>query len=157
MTTFADFSSLLQLGVGTGIGLSLFRAPVDVRVARLARTIDAELTAMRGATSEFAKKKRRDMQDVKLKFLQARDGLDERIMPYMIVAVLGAIANLIALILATLDAERVLRTCEISILLFISVGWFVIELASLEVLSRVTLAGVDRELERLRLRQAPSL
>ena len=69
MPTYGDFSSLLQLGVGTGIGLSLFRAPVDIRTANLERVLNGEILALRNAANDFARLKRRELMSLRLQFI----------------------------------------------------------------------------------------
>ena len=86
MATYGDFSSLLQLGVGVGIGLSLFRAPVDLRVAKLMRILGGEITALRGSETQFGIRKRRDMQDLEFGFTTVRLSLERRQLPFMICA-----------------------------------------------------------------------
>jgi len=157
MASFGDFSSLLQLGVGTGVGLSLFRAPVDLRVARISRTIEAELVALRGVTMPFAQRKRRDMLDLKLRFVTVREALDRSLMPFMIAAVIGAFLNLLALIAATMDTGRALTPCQADALIFLSVGWFLMVVVALEVLARLKLQSINRDLRTLRQKRATSI
>lgn len=153
MASFGDFSSLLQLGVGTGIGLSLFRAPVDLRVNSISRTVENELIALEGATTPFAITKRRDVSDLKLRFLTIRDRLNQTMIPFMIAAVMGALINLIALIDATFNADVQLSSAEDIWMVFISVGWFVIELSILEIIARVRLGDLQTDLDILRRRR----
>lgn len=157
MTSFGDFSSLLQLGVGTGIGLSLFRAPVDLRVARITRSIETELVALSGVPTPFAQGKKRDMLDLKLRFAAETDALDGRMLPFMIAAVIGALLNLAVLVAATLDADRVLRPDQVEWLLFITVGWFLLEILALEAIARSNLRDAQRDLQAIRKRRAPSV
>lgn len=153
MASFGDFSSLLQLGVGTGIGLSLFRAPVDLRVNSISRTVENELIALEGATTPFAITKRRDVSDLKLRFLTIRDRLNQTMIPFMIAAVMGALINLIALIDATFNADVQLSSAADIWMVFISVGWFVIELSILEIIARVRLGDLQTDLDILRRRR----
>ena len=155
MTSFGDFSSLLQLGVGTGIGLSLFRAPVDLRVARIARTIEAELVALRGAVPPFARSKRRALHDLNLTFRVVRQRLERQLKPFMVAAVIGALVNLWALVEATVRSNRPISPREADALIFLSVGWFVLEIVALEVLARIMLRATTRELASLRAKRAP--
>ena len=72
MVTYGEFSSLLQLGVGIGIGLSIFKAPIDLRTNRIGRVLDAEILALRGGASDFTKQKRRELMMLRSRFLQVR-------------------------------------------------------------------------------------
>lgn len=155
MATYGDFTSLLQLGVGIGIGISLFRAPVDLRVSRLARMIDGELTALRGSDVPFGKKKRRDMMDLRLQFITVRAKLDRWQWPFMVAAVIGAGVNLIGLVVATLDNDRPVSIFVQWMLLFVSIGWFLVLLGALEVLARVALKSVLRDFSVVQARRAP--
>jgi hypothetical protein len=150
MASFGDFSSLLQLGVGTGIGLSLFRAPVDLRVNSISRTIENELIALEGATTPFAVIKRRDISDLKLRFLTIRDRLNQTMIPFMIAAVMGALINLVALIDATFNADSQLSFAATIWMVFIAVGWFLIELLVLEIIARTRLGELQTDLDLLR-------
>lgn len=157
MTTYSDFSSLLQLGVGVGIGLSLFRAPVDLRVVNLSRTIESDLVVLRDAEMQFAKAKRRDLMDLKFRFIGICDDLNRWQLPFMVAAVVAAVLNLIGLIFATIYADRVADSYEIVAVLTVSVVWFGIEIALLEVLARWKLMGIARDLRNIRTRKAPAV
>ena len=155
MAVLGAFSSLLQLGVGTGIGLSVFRAPVDLRVRRISRTIEGEVVALKGVATPFARTKRRDMLDLRFQFVTVREELDNRLRPFMIAAVIGAFLNLLALIAATTDADRVVSSFQAGELIFLSVGWFLIVLAALELLARLKLGTLVHDLQTLRQRRTP--
>jgi hypothetical protein len=157
MATYGDFTSLLQLGVGIGIGISLFRAPVDLRVSRLQRMIEGEVAALRGTDVQFGQKKRRDMMDLRYRFTIVRAKLDRWQWPFMVAAVVGAIANLAELIVATLDKDKPVSQPELWVLLFVSIGWFLLLLAALEVLARVVLRSVSQDFSALQAKRAPPL
>lgn len=155
MTTYGDFSSLLQLGVGIGIGLSLFRAPVDLRASKLIRTIDNELTVLRNPINPFAKAKWRDVRQLRYRFGQVRDSLDRVQLPFMWAALTLAALNLAALVVATVDKERVACGAELYGLLFVTIGGFLLLLAALEGLARWHLAPIRAELKQIQSRRAP--
>jgi hypothetical protein len=150
MATLGEFSSLLQLGFGIGIGLSLFRAPVDLRTAKLAREIDGDLAAIRGVASEVARTKRRGLMTLKLRFANTRRELDSKQIPFMIAALLGALANLAGLIAASSDAQRTLSSGQQAGLIFLSSGYFLLLALCLEVLARWYLTALFEELKRVR-------
>lgn len=155
MATYGDFSSLLQLGVGIGIGLSLFRAPVDLRTSKLMRTMDNELTVLRNPNNQFAKMKWRDVRELRYRFGQVRDDLDKVQLPFMWAAIVLAILNLAALVVATVDKERAADGLELYGLLFIAVGGFFIILAALEGMARWYLNPIRAELRKIQSRRAP--
>src|SRR5687767_12270602 len=105
MVTYGDFSSLLQLGVGLGIGLSVFRAPVDLRVSRITRIIDAEIAALSGTQTDVGRRKRIAFMDLRLSFATKSRGLENLQVPFMFTAVAAAALNLCGLIYATLSAD----------------------------------------------------
>lgn len=156
MATYGDFSSLLQLGVGVGIGLSLFRAPVDLRVAKLSRTLSGEITALQGSQTQFGKRKRRDMRDLELAFVTIRLSLERRQVPFMVCALLLAALNLSGLIVATIDKDRTACGYELCGLLLVTVGGFLLLLGAMEIMARAHLSGVTKELRELQARRAPS-
>lgn len=155
MATYGDFSSLLQLGVGIGIGLSLFRAPVDLRASKLMRVMDNELTVLRNPNNPFARTKWRDVRQLRYRFGQVRDTLDRVQLPFMWVALALAVLNLAALIMATLDKERIACGAELYGLLFVTIGGFFILLAALEGLARWHLGPIQAELKQIQSRRAP--
>lgn len=156
MATYGDFSSLLQLGVGIGIGLSLFRAPVDLRVAYLGRTIDSEIAMLRSPLP-FAKRKRRDLQDLKLRFLTVSGNLERRQLPFMVIAVGLSVANLAALIWAAVDKDRCVSGPELWMLLAISVGGYILLIAALEILARLSLSKIMKDHKQIQLTRAPQI
>lgn len=153
MPVNGDFSSLLQFGAGLGIGLSLFRAPVDLRVSRIMRTLDGELTALQGIRSAFARTKRRDMMDLKLRFTATRQDLEAAQIPYMIAAIIGAICNITCLIYVALNSGEQATTLAMAIFLFLSIGFFIIIILLLEILARLKLSGILTSLTELRQRR----
>ena len=155
MATYGDFSSLLQLGVGVGIGLSLFRAPVDLRVAKLMRILGGEITALRGSETQFGIRKRRDMQDLEFGFTTVRLSLERRQLPFMICALFLAALNLAGLMAATLDKDRAACGFELYGLLFVTVGGFLLLLVAMEIMARLYLSDVTKELRELQARRAP--
>lgn len=156
MATYGDFSSLLQLGVGIGIGLSLFRAPVDLRVANLARTIDGEISALRNSPVPFTKQKRRDLQDLKLRFVTVKANLNRKQLPFMVIAVILAVANLAALVAATIDRDRPVSEPELLILFGISIVGYLLLLGALEILARHYLSNIQRDHRAIQERRAPT-
>jgi hypothetical protein len=155
MASYGEFSSLLQLGVGIGIGLSIFKAPIDLRTNRIGRALDAEILALRGGASDFTKQKRRELMMLRLHFLQVRESLERLQRPFMVTAVAGAILNLLFLIKASLDASAQVSRCMIWVLLFTSIGLYLLVGCGLEILARYKLSTTIRDLKKIRASQAP--
>lgn len=154
MCMYGDFTSLLQLGVGIGIGLSLFRAPVDFRTARITKSLDNELSVLRGTASTFANRKRRELLDLKFEFAEAQRSLESAIVPAMYFALFGALLNLSALVGASLHAKTPLIGWNVIELLFISVAYYFLILAFLEGTARNILSRLQNRLQSIQRQQS---
>jgi hypothetical protein len=150
VATLGEFSSLLQLGFGIGIGLSYFRAPVELRASTLRQAIDGELLIVRGVATPKAQQKSADLASLKLAFSDVREQLEKLQLPFMIAAIAGAITNWVFLILASLYASRALVRWEKLGLLFISVGYFVLLLVALELIAQYRFRTVRLRLAAIR-------
>ena len=71
----------------------------------------------------------------------------------MIAAVMGALINLVALIDATFNADSQLSFAATIWMVFIAVGWFLIELLVLEIIARTRLGELQTDLDLLRRRR----
>jgi len=150
MPTYGDFASLLQLGVGIGIGLSLFRAPVDIRTAKLEKVLAAEILALKGSgPTEFRASKRRALQKLRLGYAAVRQDLERYQHPFMILAALGAFANLAALVFVSLYAQQTASDYATYALIFVSSGYFLLLLLLLEVIARWHLGPLKTRLYRI--------
>jgi hypothetical protein len=150
MSTFGEFTSLLQLGFGIGIGLSLFRAPVDLRAAKIARILDMEMTALRGVATAFGQQKRRKLMSLKLRFLDAQKELERQQFPFLIFTLLGALINLLLLIKASVSAQQQVTPSIEWLLIFISVIYFVFIVIILDCIARRKLTPLMNDLSDLR-------
>jgi hypothetical protein len=145
-----EFGSLLQLGFGIGIGLSLFRAPMDLRANALMSGIADALKLLAKARTPEAAAKRLSLLDLRVKFHQERRKLDAWNRPIMIALIAGAAANLVALIWASVRAQDQIGIWWQLTLIFISVGYYVLALALLEVLARRHFSSVAADLKQIR-------
>lgn len=152
MSTLGEFSSLLQLGVGFGIGLSLFRAPMTLLVERLDRELKQEMDVVSTIESRAAQRLRADIASLKMDVASRTDTLNSLNLPFMIAAILGAVVNWLALILASIAAPRPLSSTEEWCLIFISVGWFILIGLAVAVAALVLLLPSSRKLSELRRR-----
>lgn len=149
MATYGEFSSLLQLGVGLGIGLSLFRAPVDVRIGRLSHMFENQRGALRGIQSEFATKKRRDIAELKIQFTHARGRLEAIMFPFMVAAILGAVANVSFLAIASFNSNEQISVIYQYILLTISTIYYLLIVLALELVARRALGSISAKLDEI--------
>lgn len=149
MATLGEFGSLLQLGFGVGVGLSFFRAPMDLRAKALSKAIESQFAVVSGVKSQRARERSGKLASVKLEFTQKRRQLELLNLPFMIATVAFALLNLAALIWASLDAGRSLTGHERSALLFISVGSYTFVFLALEIVAQWLFWGVRRELRAL--------
>ena len=142
MAILGDFASLLQLGAGIGIGLAVFRAPLEVRSTRLEREIGLHRAVLRGVDAEAAQARLAELSSIQLSFTAKRKELGELQLPFMIVTVSLAALNLSTLIAAALWSSHVLGTTEILLLLIISVIGYLFIAIALEIAARLYFAEV---------------
>ena len=152
MATLGEFGSLLQLGVGIGIGLSVFQAPTNFLRSKLEENLSAELDVFEKISTPRGLQAKADLSDLKTKLSNAGRHLDKLNMPFMIAAILGAVVNWIALIFSSLDASRVLTGLEQSLLLGASVAWYLLIGVSVVAAAVYYLSPLSRELDEIRLR-----
>lgn len=142
MAMLGDFASLLQLGTGVGIGLAVFRAPLEVRSKRLEREISLERAVLTGVGAEDAKSRLAELSSIQLSFEAKKKDLGELQLPFMIAIVFLAAINLCTLISAALWSSHVLSTTEIFLLLLVSVVGYIGVAAALEITARLYFAEV---------------
>jgi hypothetical protein len=150
LATLNDFASLLQLGVGIGIGLLAFRAPMDLRVGQLSKALDEEFRVFSGGTSDKALSALQEIASLQLEFNETCIKLERWNRPFMAITILVALGNWVALIFASLYASTVLTCSQESGLLTLSVFYYVVIWLILEALARWQLRGVQSKLKALR-------
>jgi hypothetical protein len=148
----ADFSSLLQLGIGLGIGLSLFRAPLERRAETLGRTIDGQLTIIQGVNTPLAQERNRQLADLKVTYLQCRTRLEEAQKPLMCSVVVGAAINLICLVYAALYADKNVHFIVQYLLIFASSLYYLVIWLIIEAIAGVIFRDVRKRLKALTVR-----
>lgn len=135
MTTLDDFSSLLQLGFGTGIALGLFQAPIRLRVDPLASAIANELVLLKDQTSQQIKDRYLALQTLQVEVAVGRADLTKLEKPPLLFSLAGAALNLGLLAWAAVDADREVTITGELLLLLVSVGWFLISLLWIEIIA----------------------
>ncbi|WLB50775.1 hypothetical protein [Bradyrhizobium japonicum] len=106
MANLGEYGSLLQLGFGIGIGLSLFRAPMDLLSARLKADLDSQVDILANIKTPKANEKKSQLSDLNLEFVNTSSTLDQFHLPFMIACVFTALVNWILLALASTTASR---------------------------------------------------
>lgn len=149
MATLGEFGSLLQLGFGIGVGLSVFRAPMERRARSLEGAIEAQLGVVKGVRTAKAQDRTGKLASLKLSFVAQRRKLNRFNLPLLWTTVGFAILNLGALIWASLDAAHRLTASERNILLFVAVGSYALLLASLECIAAWLFRNVSADLKSL--------
>jgi len=143
------FASLLQLGFGIGIGLSLFKTPLTIRAAKIGLHIDAQLSALHGVHTEVGKDQRGRLASLKLEFSDTEVTLNKIYHVLFIFVLIGVIAKLLLLISASVWPGARLNDKEMVLLLFVSVGYYLTLGALMELLTRFWLSPIQRKLKTL--------
>jgi hypothetical protein len=152
MPTLGEFSSLLQLGVGFGVGLSFFRAPITLILGRLQSDLTNEMNVLQDNRSPEAGRSRAALSDIKVDTAEATKTLDKFSLPFLIASLIGAGVNWSALIWASFCAARPLNSTEEWILTFVAVGWFLLIGIIISTASAIYLLPLVRRLAAVRVR-----
>lgn len=149
MATLGDFGSLLQLGVGLGLGLSVFRAPLDVRLRRIGNKLQAEMDIVQGVDSEFSRDRVSQISRIKIKFLRATLSLEQAQFNFSVVALIGALLNVLFLTVAAVQVEQELSMGWQIAIIFISWVYFVFLIGIADVFVRFKLRHLEEEIRLL--------
>lgn len=112
MATLGEYGSLLQLGFGIGIGLSVFRAPMELLSVKLKSDLDAEFAVLEKVISTRAGEQRGKLSDLQLQFSQTASWLDRMHLPFMIASIIAAIVNWIFLAIGSSSASYQLNALQ---------------------------------------------
>jgi hypothetical protein len=126
MATLGEYGSLLQLGFGIGIGLSIFRAPMDLLSLAFERDLSAEMNVLEGVQTPKAQTNKSALSDLKLEFAQTARTLESFHLPFMIAAIAGALVNWALLASASSKAGRDLSYEEEWAVFFIAGPYFLL-------------------------------
>lgn len=152
MSNLGEFGSLLQLGVGFGIGLSFFRAPMMLLLKKLEYDLAQEMDVLNGIQTPLANRAKAELTGLQMDISKNTAALNRLNMPFMIAALMGAAVNWGALIYASLFAPRQLTSTEEWILIIISVVWFLLIAVSVGVAALIYLLPLSNRLTAIRAR-----
>lgn len=150
MATLGEFGGLLQLGFGLGIGLSVFRAPLNLRAISVSKVIADDINVLKSVNTAAARAKRGKLASLWLRFDEARQKVDRAQLPFMIASLGAASLNLALLVWASVAAARPLTAWQQYALIFLSTGFYFVLVVILECIARHHLDGVAREINDLR-------
>ena len=150
MGIMSDFSSLLQLGVGIGLGLSAFRAPLDLRTRAIEAGIEEEWNIIDRLGSVRAQTLRGEIATLKLEYAQAKTRIEKVQFPFLIATLGGALANWIALGYAAISPAAKVSTSGEYVILAFAIFYFVGILIALELIARSQLGDIQARLKALR-------
>lgn len=120
MATLGEYGSLLQLGFGIGIGLSVFRAPMDLIAAKLKSDLDAEFGVLENVSTSQAAIRRGKLFDLQIKFANTSLRLESFHLPFMIASILIALVNWVLLACGSSLAQTALSLKYEVLLIFVS-------------------------------------
>src|SRR5260221_8844759 len=98
MSNLGEFSSLLQLGVGFGVGLSFFRAPMNLLLKKMEHDLAKEMDVLDAVQTPPAKRAKAELSGLQMDISKTPVTLNRLNLPFMIAAIIGAAVNWVALI-----------------------------------------------------------
>ena len=152
MAAYGDFTSLAELGTAIGLGLSIFRAPIDKRLLDMKRSIESQLSALRGLSTEFAVGKVNDLSSLRVDVAAKERTLGMALKFSSYAAAAGAIFNAILLSIACLNASDEANLVIKMLYIFAGIVWFAVLLGILEIVARIELGALRKTLEEIQSR-----
>ncbi|TKV78932.1 hypothetical protein FDV58_24845 [Bradyrhizobium elkanii] len=150
MATLGEYGSLLQLGFGIGVGLSVFRAPLELIAKGLESDINAELGVVEMLHSEKARNLKIQLSDLKIDLSNKIDRLENLYVPYLIAAVITALVNWFLLWCASTSAGYPLSSNQEWALTFVAGPIYVVIGLVLWVWAQLLLLPLRGRLDALR-------
>jgi hypothetical protein len=126
MANLGEFGSLLQLGVGLGIGFSVFRAPFDILTRKFEADLSSEFNVLAKIATPHASERKAVLSDLNLEFARTSKTLERFHLPFMIASILGAVVNWYYLAQAAWNSGCSLSPIAAAWLTFISGPFFVL-------------------------------
>ncbi|MEO9462657.1 MAG: hypothetical protein ABJ242_07975 [Marinomonas sp.] len=149
MPTFSDFSSLVQLGAAVGIGLSLFRAPIEGRLKALNAQLSSEIGAIDGLNSEKARQRRRKVYGIRLKANLCEQRVKKRAKPLLGALIFGAIINVLTLICFGFVADQEIDSHWFAFTIFTTVLYYPSIYLFLSILALEEIGPIQQELDEM--------
>lgn len=150
MATLGEYGSLLQLGFGIGVGLSVFRAPMDIMSAKVKAQVQSEMDVLVNVQTAKANEKKARLSDLNLEFVKTASTLDRFHLPFMIASILGAFVNWALLAAASHEAGRVLGSGEEWFVFLVSGPLYLVISAILALVTWHQLHPIQRKLGEIR-------
>lgn len=150
MPHLLDFASLFQLGAGVSLALSVFREPISYREETLRVRLGHELNLIGSADLDTARARREAVLLAMADLEEASGGAKAMARWPMVLVILGIFLNLTLLICATLNPTRVISLGSSIALISVSIGPYVLGLASLWFIADVKFSSVVHQISKFR-------
>ena len=144
MSVMSDYDSLLQLGFGIGAGLSVFRAPLELRYSHLSTSIDTQLAATRNITTSKAIDMCQKLSDLRINLAGEYKFVRRWQRPFLYSCIMGSIINLITLIVASMYASQNVTHLGRTLFLIESVLYYLLTWLIIESFVRWRLRSITR-------------
>jgi hypothetical protein len=144
MVNAIDLTSLLQMGVGLGIGLSFFRATLNRKVTNFNTRFDRVHAALSSPADENGRRLANDAVSIRIRFKRTAAVAETYAFAAQIAALGGALVNTWLLIRACLAADE---TWHPGWPIWWSVGFYVTLLIGVELLLFLQTCRIDSDLE----------
>lgn len=146
MSIISDFTSLFEIGVGLGVGLSLFRMPVDNRKTHLIRRIEEGIELFKHGHTTYAKKRYEEFSEISIRLHIDIISMEQGIKHHPIVMLIGALMNFTFLVISAFD-PNFLVSIELGwFFVFIAIGWYGVAAVTLLYMVNHHLGPVARDL-----------
>ncbi|MHC2536161.1 hypothetical protein [Bradyrhizobium diazoefficiens] len=147
MANLGEFGSLLQLGVGIGIGLSVFRAPFEILSRKFDSDLKSEFNVLASIATAHAAERRAVLSDLALEFDRTSKALERFHLPFMIASILGAGVNWYYLAEGAWNAACPLSPLAAAWLTFMSGPFFLLIFASVTAITFFSLRPLRAKLD----------
>lgn len=148
MALFGDFSSLFEVGLGIGIGLSLFRIPIDNRKSHLVNRVENELKLFSTPKNDEATARYERAASLALELDAAIMELEKRVKHFPVVALVGALMNAVMIFVVAFNAGKSADIGHIWFFGFVAFGWYLILTLIIFGIVEKAFSGIEVRLER---------
>lgn len=140
-----EYGSLLQLGFGIGAGLSVFQAPLKLRYEYLNKAIVEQLEMTSGIQTEKSTAIHARLSTLIVALGVHNDQLNDLQKPFLILCLIGAAVNWIVLIYASMYASHNVSHLGRTLIIFISVVYYILIGLLLELFAKWRLNKITKE------------